>query len=274
MNAVEARELQPAIFTAKAKPLSAAEVKDHVNLIQEVLRTVMIEGTHYDTIPGTDKPSLLKPGAEKILTTFRISCIPRVEDLSTDDEVRYRVTVQGVHQTTGIIVGEGVGECSSNEEKYRWRSVVCQAEWDATPEGRRRVKYGRKQGGGHYEAQQIRTVPADVANTVLKMAKKRAMVDMTLTATAASDVFAQDLEDMPPELREAHKQSQRQHNARPRTATGNAGKPASEQQCRLLRVKLNQAGKQEADLCKAFEVETLEGLAMGQVNDAIAWISQ
>jgi hypothetical protein len=44
--------------------------------------------------------------------------------------------------------------------------------------------------------------PADVANTILKMAKKRAQIDMTLTATAASDVFEQDLEDLTDEVRE------------------------------------------------------------------------
>jgi hypothetical protein len=49
---------------------------------------------------------------------------------------------------------------------------------------------------------QIRTEPADVANTVLKMAKKRAQIDLTLTATAASDIFTQDVEDIPDELRE------------------------------------------------------------------------
>jgi hypothetical protein len=45
---------------------------------------------------------------------------------------------------------------------------------------------------------------ADTYNTVLKMAKKRALVDATLTATAASDIFNQDLEDYtPPEVAEA-----------------------------------------------------------------------
>ena len=36
---------------------------------------------------------------------------------------------------------------------------------------------------------------ADVYNTVLKIAKKRAHVDASLTATAASDIFTQDMED-------------------------------------------------------------------------------
>jgi hypothetical protein len=39
---------------------------------------------------------------------------------------------------------------------------------------------------------------ADTYNTVLKMAKKRAYVDGILSATAASDIFTQDIEDMNP----------------------------------------------------------------------------
>lgn len=39
-------------------------------------------------------------------------------------------------------------------------------------------------------------------NTVLKMAKKRALVDAVLTATAASDIFAQDLEDLEDKIHE------------------------------------------------------------------------
>ena len=38
--------------------------------------------------------------------------------------------------------------------------------------------------------------PADHYNTVLKMAKKRALVDAVLTTTAASDIFTQDLDDI------------------------------------------------------------------------------
>ena len=43
--------------------------------------------------------------------------------------------------------------------------------------------------------------PADYYNTALKMAKKRAHVDAILTATAASDCFTQDVEDMQREKR-------------------------------------------------------------------------
>jgi hypothetical protein len=38
--------------------------------------------------------------------------------------------------------------------------------------------------------------PADFYNTCEKMGKKRALVDATLTVTAASDIFTQDIEEL------------------------------------------------------------------------------
>jgi uncharacterized protein (UPF0335 family) len=43
---------------------------------------------------------------------------------------------------------------------------------------------------------------ADVYNTCLKMAKKRALIDAIITATAAGDIFTQDIEDDPEYFRE------------------------------------------------------------------------
>jgi len=179
------------------KPLTVQEVMAHIKLLQEVLEKVMKKGQHYDTIPGTSKPTLLKPGAEKILATFRLGVDPIVEDLSSGDILRYRVKCN-IKTFNGIFVGAGVGEASSEEEKYKWRSIVSEKEWEATPENLRRIKYTRDKN--HPTIQQIRTNSYDIANTILKMAKKRAMVDATLTVTAASDIFTQDIEDMPEEI--------------------------------------------------------------------------
>ena len=37
-----------------------------INNFQRIVRANMIDGHDYGTIPGTPKPTLLKPGAEKI----------------------------------------------------------------------------------------------------------------------------------------------------------------------------------------------------------------
>jgi hypothetical protein len=137
------------------------------------------------------------------MATFRLAADPVVDDLSDGDVIRYRVMVRLI-SPSGRFVGAGVGECSSQEDKYRWRQAVAAEEFDEAPVHQRREKWRRKwdnktRGYRQWKEQQVQTNSADLANTILKMAKKRALVDAVLTATAASDVFAQDLEDLPAE---------------------------------------------------------------------------
>jgi hypothetical protein len=175
----------------------------------------MKDKVHYGTIPGTQKPTLFKAGAEKILSTFRIAIEPVVTDLSTEDEARFRVETRATAQGTGAYLGSGTGEASSHEEKYKWRASVCQQEFDETPDDRRREVWKRGWGSNPpSKLQQVRTQRADLANTILKMAKKRSQIDATLTVTAASDVFAQDLEDLPDELRQSVVEAENHEPAR------------------------------------------------------------
>ena len=189
---------QPAVEAYGARSLTAADIRATVNLMQDVMLEVMKDGTHYGTIPGTKSKSLYKAGAEKLMATFRLAAKPEVQDLSAGGEIAYRVTVN-LLSANGAFVGAGIGECSSAEDKYSWRAAVCDEEYDGTPENRRRVKFAKYKGQVE-KKKQVRTNPADVANTILKMAKKRAQVDAVITATAASDIFTQDIEDLPAEI--------------------------------------------------------------------------
>lgn len=252
---------------------TAAEIRTHVQRIQEVMQAVMIADTHYGTIPGTQKPTLYKAGSEVLLTTFRLAVDPIVEDLSDGEHFRYRVAARGVHQGSGIVVGAGIGEASTAEEKYCWRAAVCQEEFDDADPTRRRVKYAKGRDGGFYTINQIRTNPADLANTVLKMAKKRAQIDLCLTALAASDIFTQDLDDLPDELRQAgdDRPRGRPRTTKPAARSGNGA--ATEKQVGFLRTKLKHAGLEESDLLDAFDLESLESIPFAKVNDALAWIA-
>src|SRR5262245_39032018 len=208
-------------------PLTALEIKAQVQLIQEVMQAVMQEGFHYGVIPGTDKPTLLKPGAEKLTTTFRLAPLLQVETRDLENRHReYQVRCTLVHIPTGRVYGEGVGSCSTLEGRYRYRIAerTCPHCGRATII-KGKTEYGggwicfqRKGGCGAKFADQDSAIVsqsvgrienpdlADTYNTVLKMAKKRALIDATLTTTAASDIFTQDLEDYtPPEIAEAMK---------------------------------------------------------------------
>lgn len=205
MNAVVQLQPQGGALAAQspaATRMAVADVIQHYAMVQEVKQAIMKPKVHYDTIPGTPKPTLLKPGAEALCMAFRVADDYLVEDLSTPDAVRYRVKCIGSHQVAQAKLGEGMGEASSDEEKYRWRKAVCDEEWDETPANLRRIKYGKDRSGGFYRQKQIRTEPADMRNTVLKMALKRAKVGMTINVTACSDMFGQDLEDLTDALRE------------------------------------------------------------------------
>ena len=186
--------------------MSVDNVVRQIELIQEVQRRVMRQGEHYGVIPGCgDKPSLLKPGAEKLGFTFRLA--PEFEVTIIDHPAghrEYQIKCRLRHIPTGTMVGEGVGTCTTLEGKYRFR-------WDNTGEpvpaeywkSRDKDLLGgpfnttRKTDGNWFIFQRVEhDNPADYFNTCEKMAKKRAHVDAILTATAASDIFTQDVEDM------------------------------------------------------------------------------
>jgi len=172
-------------------PMTAQQMVDQTNLIREIIKGVMKMGTHYGKIPGTgDRLCLLKPGAEILLATFRIAGKPEIQNLSTGTSIRYLVCLHG-HHVNGDYVGAGIGECSSDEDRYQWVRVKCKQEFDGAPEHSRRMKW---YSDGSHDLM-VRANVHNYANTVLKIAKKRALVDLALTATAASEFFTQDLED-------------------------------------------------------------------------------
>ena len=249
---------------------TAEQVKANRSLIQSVMKSVMIKDVDYGKIPGCgDKPALLKPGAEKLMATFRLSAEPEVHDLSTEDAIRYRVKIIVVNFVTGAVVGYGIGEASSDEEKYKWRKAVSADEYEATPEDRRRLKYY-----SDGQAKQVRTEPADKANTVLKMAKKRGMVDGALSSTAASDIFTQD-EDITdsgggggkPEPKKSGTVGAAKGSGQ---SNGNSGeKKISEGQVRFLHVKLGQSNVTEEQLLQELQWDCLEDIPMADMNNAL-----
>lgn len=273
MNAVVQVSPGGAVTTAA----TASDIKAQVQRVQQVMQAVMKDKTHYGVVPGTPKPSLWKPGAEVLCATFHIAPSYRTDDLSDSDCIRYRVTCIGTHQATGIVLGEGMGECSSNEEKYKWRAAVCDEEFAETDDSRKRSKWKRGERS-NYKQNQIRTEPADIANTVLKMACKRAQIAMTLNVCAASDIFTQDLEDLPegvdPEEGGGQPSAPRGKpaTAAPKATSQQAPGIATEKQLGLVRKKLDDAGMSAEQLCQHLQIPSLDKLPFAKVNEALAYI--
>lgn len=250
---------------------TSADVRSQIQLIQQVMRDCMIQDVHFGIVPGTPKPSLWKPGAEVLCTVFHIAPSYRTECIDSGDGVTFRVVCVGTHQLSNVVLGEGVGSGSSNETKYRWRAPVCQGEFDDTPEHRRRKKWNKD--GSSYP--QVRAEPADIDNTVWKMAAKRAQIAMVLNVTAASDIFTQDLEDAdtpPTEGAQGRRPARAATRAPQSTRAPSQPGIATDGQQKLLRVKLQQADMTPEQLCERFKVESISALPFEQVNAALAYI--
>ena len=201
--------------------LSAQDVRAQVNLIQEIMQGVMKKDEHYGVIPGTGtKPTLLKAGAEKLCLTFRLAPDYEIEEKTDGAHLRITSKCTLTHIPSGQRFGSGMGSCSTREAKYAYRTGKrkcphCGAEaiikgkdfkGDGLPTGW--VCFSKKGGCGtkfadgtpSIESQKEGRVAnedvADQYNTVLKMANKRSLVAAVLNATAASDIFTQDIEDM------------------------------------------------------------------------------
>ena len=132
-----------------------------INQFQMVIQNTLKQDHDYGIIPGTSKPTLLKPGAEKILMLMGLTSEYEVTERVQDYEKGFfAFTVRCELYKNGIKITEGVGHCNTKEKKY------------------------------------INQDPYTLANTCLKMAKKRAQIDATLTVASLSEVFTQDIEDM------------------------------------------------------------------------------
>ena len=128
----------------------------------------------------------------------------------------YRV-LTSLYAPDGSHLADGTGMCSSLESKYRYRGgvristgqPVPKEYWNLKNEGKideaQEILGGRGFGtmkdGGAWVICELgekaeNPDPADQFNTILKMAKKRSLIDAVLTGTGASDIFTQDIEDM------------------------------------------------------------------------------
>lgn len=225
-----------------------------IEQFQYLVSKQLKNGLDYGIIPGTGgKPTLLKPGAEKIAKL--LNCFDEYEIVSSTEDwdrplFRYMIRCTLKDMATGTRVSSGLGECNTWESKYRWRWVAesdipagmnkdsltkrdgrkTLFEFDFAIEKRETTgPYGKPaeywarfdeaiQNGtavrkeketkskkvflGHeiVIGQTLYRVPNpdvfDQINTVLKMSKKRAMVDAALSAGRLSDLFTQDLEDL------------------------------------------------------------------------------
>ena len=142
--------------------LTVEEAKESDGEMTRFIDEVLVSGVDYGIVPHASKPTLFKPGAEKILNFLglvaRTEVVNRVEDIG-NGYFAYECKVYVIDRD-GVVRGEGLGITNSKEGRYS------------------------------------KTTGFAVQNTILKMAKKRAMIDGVLNVGAVSGRFTQDVEDM------------------------------------------------------------------------------
>lgn len=144
--------------------VTSSESKHRIEELKTFVHEVMVKGVDYGMVDGFSKPTLLKPGAEKLCDVFGFSktveVVNRIERWDAGI-FAYEVKMILTRKDNGIIEAEGLGSCNSKEAAFKHQDAFT------------------------------------IVNTILKMAKKRALIDAVLSATRSSGIFTQDIEDFP-----------------------------------------------------------------------------
>lgn len=219
-NAIEKAESKT-IATVRVQAMRTALDEESAirGMVKEYVNRHMVAGTDYGVIPGTEKPSLLKPGAQKLISLFR--CTPTYKLVASSEDFdtglfSYTFRVRLVSRDTKEALAEGYGSANSREGRYRWRNAARKCPHCA----KETIIKGKKEYGGGWlcfakkggcgakfgdgdqsiEGQEQGQVENDdiatLANTILKMAKKRAEVDGAIALAHCADMFTQDMEDL------------------------------------------------------------------------------
>jgi hypothetical protein len=246
-----------AIATRSASPFdgNVAEFRgalarrgENRNAMIEWVRGALVDGTDFGAIKRSNgsmtKPSLRKPGAEKICGMLGV--IPTFPTLKDYEQLALQ----------GIPIEQIILRCH-----------LLSAAGDVLADG--------------VGARSLKQDNGDL-NKALKMACKSAHIDATLRMAGLSEIFTQDLEDMPPQSFDGQTEDRppprrQAPAAKPATqaprSTGGGRGFATEKQVALIERRIGDAGIDTRELCEAFSVESLQAIPFGKVNEVLDWIA-
>src|SRR3990167_2453447 len=204
--------------------LTVDDLVARLTKLREAAAKALSEGVDYGKIPGVDKPSLWKPGAEKLCVLFMLDPQTEVEERYTaGGHLNVIAKTTMFHSPTGARLGSGIGICTTKETRYAYRQAdrVCPKCGEAAII-KGKAEYGggwlcfkKKNGCGEKWADGDAVIESqttgridnpdlpDLYNTVVKMARKRSLVDAVLVTTGASEIYTQDVEDIAPPAEES-----------------------------------------------------------------------
>lgn len=202
-TAVAVREKEAVEGYEQETQLSIEEAGRAIDKVRAFIKAKLKSGYDYAKIPGTARPTLLQPGAEKVCMYLRVR--PEYETKRTelpDGHLEVEAICRLYSLRSGLIVGAGAGSCSTLESRHRYRYIKAkdkptQEEADYLKSiGKGKWIGSREKGWAWYERTDNQN-PHDQRHTVLLIGCKRSMVKAVRTMAALSEVFSQDVEDFP-----------------------------------------------------------------------------
>lgn len=201
------------------------EALANIAAFRKLVHANLEEGVDYGPpFPGSDRPGLLKPGAEKVTKLLKCTATYEIIETVADWEApifAWVIKCRLARTDSGEIWSEGSGEANSMEGRHRYRNgtrtcpatiegseAICGQEIRKSkrdPEWYCWVKTGGCGAIFPIDSPIIVDQPVGkvlnddiyaLRNTILKMAEKRALVSAALAGGRLSDIFTQDVEDM------------------------------------------------------------------------------
>lgn len=197
------------------------EAKNKFDMVRQYTANCLTKDIDYGKVSGVAKPSLLKPGAEKICSLFGLSpkftCVDKIMNWNGEGNPDFEPFFYFEYRCDLYRGGEFVASCDAScnswEKKYRYRRGELTCPNCGKPLRKSKNSDGyycwAKQGGcgatfpstdPRVTSQKVGDVKnfdtAEQVNTFQKMAQKRAYVGATLIACNLSEYYTQDVEDM------------------------------------------------------------------------------
>jgi len=240
--------------------LTADDLVHQTQKILQIKEKAMKEGVHYGIIPGTKKPSLWKPGAEKLCLAFKLA--PQFETTSRDDPNRTINWRKWSYDKRKEIEGTTMGYI-----EYDSRCTLIHI-----PTGEVWTK-NVSASCNNFESKYRSLNPYDVKNTLEKMSEKRSLVAAVLIGTCASDIFTQDIDDLPQLLDDEAPNIEPEKNNN--NTVNNNVRMATERQVTYIKKLITKKNITEKGFLKEWE-DYFESWAIpfNIVNDILEWIRE
>jgi len=192
--------MKPVKHTLPESALATIEdLEAQMALLEEAYHTILREGVDFATIPGTPRPTLLQPGAEKLARIFNLTVTEEILNMERSGDFLHVVVRVQIYRGDNFL-GSATGSANTYETRYRYRWINAPRPPESEIQdliARGLGRWTKNQSGQWVWQRKVENPDKyDLFNTVIKMAAKRAFVQAIKRFTAASSFFLVDIEEL------------------------------------------------------------------------------